>query len=322
MCNAKKHSPGCSCGFGPPYPPRYRVGEVREWAAEVVDRPSLLRRGLREEGWDERSISAFAERFATMRRSSVPRSTQVERVKEWLGMRKRVVEKTWTEVVHVPLYRFGAPPVPGAKVEYSEGETIREGAGWRLKFWGVGIGDSTSLEISRTCFFTASNGDSKEVFVPVMVRVSRVAIYDGDQVVGYGHEAQVASPEESGDPLLKNRGIRLVTDDPENGGAQARTYHEVIDLSLSGDSTDAVHKERRSWSTDVAHDVSVPLMKVPGLDVAALVNVKRTRQLALVMNLPSGHDYRGLIGNGFLVWEAPRRAAAKRRRRTRGATAA
>lgn len=204
MCNAKKHSPGCSCGFGPPYPPRYHVGDVREWAEEVVARPSLRRRSLRQEGWDEGSIKTFAERFTAMRHSAPPRPTQVERVKEWLGMRKRVVEERWTEVVNVPLYRFGAPPVRGAKVEYSEGETLQGAAIWKLKFWGVGTGPSTSLEVSRTCYFSASNGASKEVFVPVMVCVSRVAIYDGDRLVGRGHEAQVAPPEVSGDALLKN----------------------------------------------------------------------------------------------------------------------
>lgn len=94
---------------------------------------------------------------------------------------------------------------------------------------------------------------------------------------------------------------------PTGDDGQVLEYDEVIDFAPSGDTTDAVQKTRRSWSTDVALDVSVPLLKVPGLDVEAPVNVKRTRQLALDMKLPSGHDYRGLIGKGFLVWDAPAR---------------
>jgi hypothetical protein len=137
-------------------------------------------------------------------------------------MRKRVVEETWTETVHVPLYRFGAPPVPGAKVEYSEGESIVETAGWKLKWFPVGTADSTSVEVGRTCTFVASNGAYKEVYVPIVIRVSRMAIYNGDELVGRGYEAQVAPPAESSDALLRRRGIRPMAEPSEDDRANVR----------------------------------------------------------------------------------------------------
>jgi hypothetical protein len=97
----------------------------------------------------------------------------------------------------------------------------------------------------------------------------------------------------------------------------------VIELRLAADTTDATHKEKRRWKTDVAREISLSLAKAIGVDVSALVSVKRTRDLALAVELPAGHDYRGFLGNGSLMWDAPRRTATKKRQRTpNGRTAA
>ena len=318
MCNAAKHPPGCSCGFGPPYPPSYQIGEVTEWAEEAVDRPTLVRRGLRETGWDERAITAFAERYAALRREALPRTSRVERVRELLGMRRREVEETVIETVDVPLYRFAAPPVQGAKVEYSEGESVADGGGWSLKFFGVGTANTTSLEVAKSVTYAASGGATKQVYVPVQVRVSRVAVYEGDRLVGRGHVAAVAPPSESGDPLLQRRGVRSVDRATLHGVRADGTlpYHDVVDLALAGDTTGAVHKDKRAWVTDVAREVSVSLAKA--VETSALVRIKRTRRLELASELPSGHDYRAFLCNGFMYWDAPtsewvRRAARSRR---------
>jgi hypothetical protein len=304
MCNAKKHSPGCTCGFGPPYPPRYRTGTAMEWAEEVIDRPTLLRRGLREEGWDQPSIRAFAAQFAALERGQLPRGSRVDRIRELLGMRTRVVEGTWTEVIEVPLYRFGAPPVRGAKVEYSDGDSVTRGSLWNLKVFGIGVAPSTSVEVSKASTYVASDGAWKEVYVPVLVRMSKIAIYDGDRLVGRGHEGRVAPPNESGDPLLQKRGVRSVDESAVAASDGALDYHDMLDLALSGDTSGAVHKEKRTWVTDVVREVSVSLNKV--VDVSALVRIKRTRRLELAFELPGGHDYRAYLCNGFTHWDSPR----------------
>jgi hypothetical protein len=315
MCNAKKHSPGCMCGFGPPYPPRYHVSGVTEWEEEVVNRPQLVRRSLREAGWDERSIREFAQRYAALRREPIPRNSQIDRVRELLRMRERVIEKTWDEVVEVPLYRFGAPPVKGAKVEYSEGESRTHGSGWKLRFTGIGVARTTSVEISKSRTFVASDGAWKQVYVPVLVRVSEVIVYDGGRFVGRGLEAEVVPPKEAGDPLLQRRGIRSVDGVVGPGAGETLDFHDMIDLALAADTTGTVHKEKRVWVTDVGWDLSLPLGKL--VDVTALVRVKRVRQLELQFELPAGHDYLAYLCKGFTYWDSPRRRIERPKRSSR-----
>ena len=73
MCNAAKHPPGCDCGFGPPYPPSYSTGNVTDWSRQVVDRPDLIQRGLRESAWDEEAIDEFVQKYLELK-SAAPAS--------------------------------------------------------------------------------------------------------------------------------------------------------------------------------------------------------------------------------------------------------
>ena len=132
MCNANKHPPGCECGFGPPYPPSYSSENVTEWARQVVDRPDLIERGLRESAWDQDSIDEFIQAYQQLRNDALPPDTLASRIKQLLGMRRQVVEYVSEDWINVPLYRFGAPNVADAKVQYSEGEGIVRGSGWCL----------------------------------------------------------------------------------------------------------------------------------------------------------------------------------------------
>jgi hypothetical protein len=311
MCNAAKHSPSCMCGFGPPYPPTYRVGHVTPWEEEVLDDPAVAKDRLRQAGYDDRSINAFATQLAEVRRSPAPSSTRVERVRELLGMRRRVVEKTWLELVDVPLYRFAAPNVKGAKVEYSEGSTTMDGSGWSVTFPGIGLGSTKAVEITKSRTFEAGAGEAKQVYVRVLVRIKHEAVYDGERLVGRGYTAEVASPSESGDPQLLRRGVRSVpwpTRRPDDGTLDS---HDMVDLALSGDTTGATHKEKRSWVTDVSREVKINLAKAKLVDVSALATVKRTRRLELSFELPAGHDYQVYLCNGFTHWTSPRWRAGR-----------
>ncbi len=173
MCNAAKHSPGCQCGFGPPYPPSYTANGVTEWAEEALDNSSLVTRGLREASWDQASIAAFLARYLGLRNSDLPRNTVITSIRELLGMRRKVVESVTDDWIDVPLYRFGAPSVTGAFVEYSEGESMVGGGGWSLKVFGIGTADSTSLQVSKSRTFVAAVASScKLVFRAVCSRVT------------------------------------------------------------------------------------------------------------------------------------------------------
>ncbi len=304
MCNAAKHSPSCMCGFGPPYPPTYRVGSVTPWEEEVLDDPNQAKARLRQTGYDESSIKVISKGLAQLKGSPLPASTRAERVRELLGVRKRLVEQTWTEMVDIPLYRFAAPRVKGAKVEYSEGTTHANGSGWSVKIPGLGIGNTKTVEIGRSRVFEAGAGEAKQVYVRVLIRFSKVAVFDGARLMGRGYIAEVASPSESQDPHLLRRGIRSVPWTTVRYDEGTLDFHEMVDLALSGDRSGAIHKEKRSWVTDVTREVKIQLGKSVNAD--ALATVKRTRRLELIFDLPAGHDYRAYLCNGFTHWVSPR----------------
>ncbi|MGI8548500.1 MAG: hypothetical protein ACR2M1_14435 [Gemmatimonadaceae bacterium] len=288
---------------------------MTEWAEEALDHPVLVRRGLREMAWDQSSIEAFVRRYAELQSSPLPRESRISRLRELLGMRRKEVEDVTTDWIHVPLYRFGAPAVTGAKVEYSEGESMVEGSGWSLKIFGIGAGDTTSLQVTKSKTFTATGGACKVVYVPVMLQVSKIAVFERDRLIGHGYQAQVASPSASGDPHLQRRGCSSLPRGECGGGPS--DHYDVLDVALAGDTSGDLHRDRRSWETDVAREVSVSLSKIA--NVSALVRVKRTRRLELSFELPAGHNYRAYLCNGLTWWEHPQDArdnAEGRRRKS------
>lgn len=301
MCNAKKHSPGCGCGFGPPYPPSYGSGEVTEWSEEALENSALVTRGLSEMAWDEESIQAFLDRYLEIRNSDLPRQTMISRIRQLLGMRRVVEESVTDDWINVPLYRFGAPAVEGASVEYSEGASIVDSGGWNLKVFGIGTGDTTSLLVAKSRTFVATADTCKLVFIPIKLRVARVRVYDHDRLVGRGVHAQVAPLSQSGDEHMRRRGCKTL---PRGAcGTGPTEYLDILDCSLSGDASPDVHRDRRSWESDTARDVSVQLAKY--VSVSALVRVRRTRRLELAFTLPAGHDYRAYLCHGITWWEKP-----------------
>lgn len=301
MCNAAKHPPGCGCGFGPPYPPTYSAVEVKEWSDQVLEKPDLVRRGLAEAAWDDQSIERFVRVYLEIRNSNLPRETMISQVRELLGWRRRVVDSVTEDWINVPLYRFGAPAVDNAVVEYNEGDSFTGGGGWRATVFGIGTGDTTTVHVNKSRTFVAGAGTWKQVFVPVRLQVSSVSIYERDRLVGRGHDAQVAPLRDGEDKGLRKRGCRTVP--TSKLGDRPLAYDDVLECQLSSDLSGAIHRDARSWETDVAHEVSAKLGKI--VDVSALVSVKRTRRLELSFVLPSGHDYKAYLCPGTLWWERP-----------------
>jgi hypothetical protein len=301
MCNARRHSPGCTCGFGPPYLAPYGSAEVTEWSEEALENAELVTRGLEELDWDRDAIQEFLNRYIEILNSDLPRETMISRIRRLLRMRRIVEESVSSDWINVPLYRFGAPPVDGATVEYSEGASFTEGGLWILKVFGVGTGNTTSLHVSKSRTFVASAGTCKLVFIPIRLRVAKVAVYDRDKLIGRGVQAEVAPLKESGDEHMRRRGCKTV---PREACAERPSQHlDILECILSGDTSGAIHRDRRSWEADTAREVSVQLSKY--IDVSALVRVKRTRRLELAFTLPSGYYYRAYLGQSATWWEKP-----------------
>jgi hypothetical protein len=269
-----------------------------------VERPDLIESGLRQNAWDQAGIDDFVQKYIELKNSALPEETIAQRIRQMLGWRKKVVERESEDEIKVPLYSFGAPNVEDAAVQYSEGESFTKGSGWALKVFGIGTGDTTTVEVTKSRTFVAGAGTWKQVFVPVKLIVSHIAIYERDRLVGHGIDAQVAPPPtgKKKDQYLKRRGCKDIKRSAL--GARPEECDDTLELDLEGDTSGALHKEVRSWETNVAHEVSIALEKVA--NVSALVNVKRTRRLELEFALPSGHDYLAYLTPGKLWWERPR----------------
>lgn len=290
------------CGFGPPNPGVITVEGVTEWAEEVLNEPRLIRPGLATAGWDERGINDFIAIYEKLRGSPAPPGDIVDRVKELLGLRQQIETQVFEDSINVPLYRFGAPPIPGAEVSYSEGMSLSEGAGWIVKVFGIGTGRTTDLAINQTKTFVAESGTYKEVFAKVRLRVSKVTTFEGIRRVGSGYRAEVVLPKKKREIALRGRGCK----DIDAGSCrQNMDGDEVSPLEywFAEDSSDAIHRDERSWDQDVAKELSLKLQHV--VDVGALVRIKRLRRLGLAFKLPAGHDYYGHLGQRALWWERP-----------------
>jgi hypothetical protein len=256
--------------------------------------------------WDPESIETFLHRYAAIRGAGLPRETAISRIRELLRMREKIEERAFEDWINVPLYRFGAPAIAGASVDFSEGESLLGGAGWSLKVFGIGTGHTATLQVSKARTYSAKAGTCKVVLVPVKLRVARVAILDRGRLVGRGYEAEVAATPQNADPHLHRRQCRLLPPNACAAGPAEST--DTLDYALSGDTTDAVHRDRRTWEVDVAHEVSAQLKTVA--DVSALVRVKRTRRFELSFALPAGHDYLAHMCAGITWWVRPAMAPA------------
>jgi hypothetical protein len=300
MCNAQNHSAGCTCGFGPPYPDKVTFGAAREWAEEVLKEPWLVRRGLKDLAWDASSIDEFESAYGKIRSSDLSHLRMVERINELLGRRRQVEEEVWNEMIKVPLYRFSAPRVKGATVLYSEGEEIAERSSWVVKVFAVGTGHSRELQVTHTRTYAAEFGACKQVFVPVKLRVARVAVFDRDRLLSRGFRAEVAVPKGKDQLSLRDRGCDNLPATAGRDGVDA-DYFDTVTHLLAGDTTKSVHRDERSWRSNIGRDVSLHLKNI--VEVGPLVRVQRVRRLSLLFALPAGHDYRGYVSRGGLWWD-------------------
>lgn len=302
MCNAAKHSSACMCGFGPPNAGRIVVEGVTEWAEEVLREPKIVRPSLAAAGWDEPGIGSFIASYERLRGANAPRPTIIDQLRELLGQRTQIETEVYKDSIKVPLYRFGAPPVPGAVVSYSEGSTTSEAAGWGIKVFGIGTGRTTDLVVHQIKTFEAKHGTYKEVFVKVRLRVAKVTTFEGVRRVGTGYRAEVVLPKKNREILLRGRGC---DDIAAEICRQSIGEDDVSPLEywFGGDSSGAIHSDERSWDFDIAKELSLRLQKVA--DVGALVRVRKLRRLALAIRLPAGYDYYGHYGRSALWWERP-----------------
>lgn len=300
MCNAHKHPADCNCGFGPPYL-NSLGGSARDWAHDIIDEPSLAEKGLNELGWTERSIEEFLAEYSELLETGLSEETLARRINRMLRRTQTVEREVFRETLRVPLFRFSAPRVPGAKVEYSESQSAIGGASWRARIFGAGTGGSYALEYETEHCYSAENGECKLIFVPVRLRIALVDVIEAGRVVGEGLRAEVQMPKSKDRSWIRGRGVRDLTD-ADCTQPLGIVPDELFDYPLAGASGHPI-RARRSWRVDVEREVFIGLSKVFGAEIRT--KIKRERSLGVDLTLPVGRDYEGAQARGALWWTTP-----------------
>jgi hypothetical protein len=212
------------------------------------------------------------------------------------GREYRVVDES-TARTRLPLLRFHSPPVPGSKVTVKLGSSYMLKGGWTVTVGGVGLGPTTTLDVSTTSTYSSSSGACKLLSIPVNLLVQRVDVFERGRLIGSGTRAHVQSN-------VKNPTQRTVrSDPPESCEAGPATGDGDPEWDFRQDRTSDVHVEVHGWEVSNALNMSVPLTAFGfGLSVEASIHLSSS--LEVVCELPAGHRYirrRAADAHGF-VW--------------------
>jgi hypothetical protein len=267
---------------------------------------------LQASGWDAAGIEQFSRAFNELRGRRLPKPDLASRAKELLGLRRELVLRTHEDWVRVPLFRFGAPDVPKAVVEYTESDATAVMGGWQVKIGPVGVGRATELTVGLNCKFPAENGAYKEVSVSVKVRATEIAIYEGVRKVGEGWRAEVALPKTRGTFAIRSRACTVIDADTCKQWLDLDSA-EPLQYALAEDRSGDIVTGELFTQRDVANEVSLQLERLVQLKLPA--RVKSIRRIGCAYKLPAGHDYHGHLGPGALWWApVPRSINSKLRR--------
>ena len=299
MCNASKHPAGCQCGFGPPYPVSMSYDPPIPWEEAILEHPWLAKSGLKQMSWDVESIEWFIDKYNQIVASDLPRMGMISKIKELLGRRKIVVEEVSRDVVNVPLFLFSAPKKSGAKVTYREAFTAEDEVTFRVKVFPIGTGDTRFVSVRNSKSFVASNGQCKVIFAPVPMKVERVSVLDGGNIVGSGHRAEVIPPATDETHRFARRGCKNL--DQDNCFAQpSGSAKDEFTLNLANDHSNDIHEHVTEWKSSLAQDLKVGLEGMAGLSTNVLI--KYIREIEIKCELPSGRDYLGKVYPHQLWW--------------------
>src|SRR4051812_40075933 len=122
MCNAAKHSSGCACGFGPPYPGKIELVETKEWTEEAAVSEESFTRALNVLNFNRPTFSSFVREYQSIQHLHEPKEKISQRLKDLVNQLEYREEGSKFELVHVPLFKLHSPPVKKARVTYRESD--------------------------------------------------------------------------------------------------------------------------------------------------------------------------------------------------------
>ncbi|MBK8822886.1 MAG: hypothetical protein IPN58_09840 [Anaerolineales bacterium] len=335
MCNGQNHPVNCDCGFGPkdgsagdplPRPKgkgfqgRIKRGKRSSWGEEAISNESVLRRGLFEIGVDKHEVRKVIRGYHDLKKEFAGTHAEVERefvnrLKRLIGIRKYKIEATKTRTIKVPLFTFGAPPVPKSRVTYKESVDFKNKKVWTVSLIvpGIGMGASQEYETKYSLEYFCDAGIFKTVFAPIRVRICKLGIYEKGI-------------------RIKDGGLRITAE----GGKSERNFQHGIktcrrpdcteDNALfketffdAGDDTKSISTKKQEHSFQKPLETSIGL-NIFGIQTSVNVNVTLKKTVALQYDLPGGHDYHlyQLKNRHGITWKTSIKRAARRQRISHG----
>ncbi|HET9225508.1 MAG TPA: hypothetical protein VFR31_02490 [Thermoanaerobaculia bacterium] len=300
MCNAWNHPDDCGCGFGPPYAWIIESGETVEWAEEILYDKGSFVRALKDLNFNAATSRQWLAEYGKARSTSPTRRSLRAKLSHLIRRFEYEVEKEKLVWIKVPLFKLHSPACEDAKVSYIEGQATDTEVGWQVKFFGVGMGRTRTIRAACIAEFYSCGGQCRQVFVPVQLRVQQIGVYKDGVLMSRGLRAELADP--SNEDALRKRGFE---DRPEEHCAnEVSGTFKTEEFFLAGAKGGPPVLFQRSWTSDIARDVELGL-KVFGIYIQPLANVRRERQLKLEFELPCGRDYQLCSSPGGIHWRWP-----------------
>jgi hypothetical protein len=197
------------------------------------------------------------------------------------------IEETVLRQVDIPLCRIHAPGVDRASVAYQQEVTEEQTTAWKLTVFGTGLGADQTFSVGYKDTLKVGSGDYKQLVVPLMLQVSRVAVYEGRKHIKVILRVEPAPADQV--TYFSTAPISLTQADLANDLAHATRVEEVIPYAR--DLSREVHEVERSVTATKKFTLTVG---VDAFDLKATCDatIKRERKVVLKCELPAGHDYR------------------------------
>lgn len=300
MCNGANHMSGCECGFGPPYPGRIEKIESIEWIEEAANSKAAFNRALNDLNLDKKTIRDFNREYFAI--DTVSHPSKLERLRRLKDRLEYKIEDTRSLPVKVPLFKLHSPSAKGATVIYKESEIVKKTRGWLLTVFGIGMGATNIYRVVYDQPYVSSNGECWQVYVPLVLEVKSVAVYEAGLFKNHGARAEIAGVEDQS--VLRKRGCDRLDDEQ---CAQLSGSFDVINYSFLKNLQPRKENFTKLWGNNVRQSIELESIRAFGLTIKPLAELEHQQKLDLEFNLPGKRNYALSYNASGLHWDVSSR---------------
>jgi hypothetical protein len=309
MCNAYNHPPDCTCGFGPPYTVegRIRLGKRQPWYEIAISNEKALEKGLIEIGFDSQEIVKTLDDYKDASKKKVD-------LKSWL---KHILGRyTYCEVgkpkvlfLKIPIFKLHLPEqergnklhkVRRSKITFNEKITIVQKCTLSFKIFGIGMGDTHTLEIECSVEEVAEKGKCKIIYIKIPIRITKVTVIEGNNPIKDILRAEVDS---SASIITFRNGSQTCKEKECTEDLKLADY-PIDFFPLAGCNRGSVHHYGRTQACGNTNQFEIGINAF-GFKAFMTVLIQRDRQQSLEYDLPGGYNYLSfsLKGVDGITWK-------------------